>query len=279
MAGRLPIGVCLPTIGAEAGWFLDAAARLEAAGYDGIWCWDHFMPRGDGTLPVLEAWSMLAAVAARTSRVRIGSLVLDVTKRHPALVAKAAATVQAVSGGRLVLGMGIGGFAGEHAALGIPFPPAAERAVLLDEGIATIRALWSGEPVTRRSVAADLRGARLLPAPRPAPPILVGAQSLAGVRLAARAANGWAAASTSFQRLLPAYLDALVAAGRDRAAQEVLIGMPEGRAGRDNIAGTPWATNPRAELARWLSAGADGVILMPRTPADVDALVAATGDW
>ncbi len=274
MAGRLPIGVCLPTIGADAGWFLDAAVRLEAAGYDGIWCWDHLMPRGDGTLPVLEAWTMLAAVAARTSRVRVGSLVLDVTKRHPALVAKAAATVQGIAGGRLVLGMGIGGFPGEHAALGIPFPPAGERAVLLEESIAAIRALWSGEVVTGEAGAvASLRDARQLPAPRPVPPILVGAQSPAGVRLAARAADGWAAASTSFERLLPAYLDALAAAGRDRATQEVLVGMPEGRAGRDNVVGTPWAANPTQELARWLVAGADGVILMPRTAADVDALV------
>ncbi len=279
MAGRLPIGVCLPTIGADAGWFLDAAVRLEAAGYDGIWCWDHLMPRGAGTLPVLEAWTMLAAAAARTSRVRVGSLVLDVTKRHPALLAKAAATVQAIAGGRLVLGMGIGGFPGEHQALGIPFPPAGERAALLEETIATIRALWSGEAVSREAGAvAPLRDARQLPAPNPAPPILVGAQSPAGVRLAARAADGWAAASVSFERLLPAYRDALAAAGRDRASQEVLVGMPEGRAGRDNIVGTPWATNPTQELARWLAAGADGVILMPRTPADVDALVTAAAD-
>ena len=109
MADPLPIGVCLRAIRAEPLWWLESARRLDAAGYRGLWCWDHFMGRGDPTVPVVENWTMLAMAAAQTSRVTVGSFVLNVMNRHPALVARMAGTLQIASGGRLVLGIGIGG--------------------------------------------------------------------------------------------------------------------------------------------------------------------------
>ena len=105
----LPIGVCLRAIRAEPAWWLESARRLDAAGYAGLWCWDHFMGRGEKTVPVVEAWTMLSMAAAQTSRATVAPFVLNVMNRHPALVARMAATLQIASGGRLILGIGIGG--------------------------------------------------------------------------------------------------------------------------------------------------------------------------
>ena len=107
-AARLPIGVCLRTIRAEPGWWLESARRLDAAGYAGLWAWDHFVGRGDKTVPVAESWTILSMAAARTSRATVGTFVVNVMNRHPALLARMASTLQIASGGRLILGIGIG---------------------------------------------------------------------------------------------------------------------------------------------------------------------------
>ena len=280
MPGDRPaIGVTLGAVGRDARWWLASAVRLEAAGYDGIWCSDHFISRGDRRTPVLEAWTMLAAAAAATSRVRLGPFVLNVMNRHPAVVARMAATFQAVSGGRLVLGIGIGGHRAEHAALGIPFPPAPERLARLEEAVAVLRALWTGGPVDRPSRFYPLQGGAGFPRPEPPPPIIVGAQTARGARVAARIGDGWTAPVETFERDLPAYLEGLAAAGRRRADLQVIVSYEAGRSDRDALVGTAWAEAPREELAQWQARGADGVVLSARTPADVDALVAAADRW
>ena len=277
--GRLPIGVNLGSIGPAAGWWLASARRLEAAGYDAVWCWDHFISRGDRRTPVLETWTILTAAAAQTERLRLGSFVLNVMNRHPAVLARMAATLQAVAGGRLVLGIGIGGHLAEHRALGIPFPDAHERVARLEEAVAVLRALWSGGPVDRESPFYPLRNAVGFPRPEPAPAIIVGAQTRRGTRLAARIGDGWTAPAETFERDLPGYLDALTEAGRERGDQELLVSFEDGRSDRDALAGSAWIDAPGDELARWRTAGADGVIITARTPADVDALVAAAERW
>jgi alkanesulfonate monooxygenase SsuD/methylene tetrahydromethanopterin reductase-like flavin-dependent oxidoreductase (luciferase family) len=280
MAGPRPaIGVCLGSIGRDAGWWLESAGRLEAAGYDGVWCWDHLIARGDRRTPVLEGWTLLAAAAARTERIRLGTIVLNVMNRHPAVLARMAATLQAIARGRLVLGIGIGGYPREHAALGIPFPAAPERLARLEEAVAVLRALWTGGPVDRPSPFYPLHGATAFPQPIPPPSIVVGAQTPRGARVAARIADGWTAPVETFERDLPAYLEALDQCGRTRARQEVLVSVEAGRSDRDAVAGTPWVEAPRDELARWQHLGADGAIVTARTPADVDALVAAAERW
>ena len=110
----LPIGVCLRTIDARPEWWLDSARRLDAAGYAGLWAWDHFTGRGDLTVPVVENWTILSMAAGATQRVTVGSFVINVMNRHPALLARMAATLQIGSGGRHVLGIGIGGGPTEH---------------------------------------------------------------------------------------------------------------------------------------------------------------------
>src|SRR4029078_4187346 len=151
MSERLPRGVTIRTIRAEPGWWLESARRLDAAGYQGVWAWDHFVGQGDTTVPVVESWTILSVPAAQTTNVTVGPFVINVMNRHPAVLARMASTLQIASGGRLVLGVGIGGAHKEHAAYGIDFPEAKERAARLEEAIGVIRALWTGGPVTRAS--------------------------------------------------------------------------------------------------------------------------------
>ena len=135
------------------------------------------MGRGDPTVPVVESWTILSMAAAQTSRVTVGPFVMNVMNRHPALVARMASTLQIASGGRLILGIGIGGAPKEHAAYGMDFPPAPQRVARLEEAVAVIRALWTGGPVTRPSLFYPLTDAVAFPVPDPPPPIIIGGET------------------------------------------------------------------------------------------------------
>jgi len=272
--GGLPVGVAIGSVGADVAWWLESARRLDEAGYAGAWCWDHVMGKGDPTVPVLEQWTTLAAAAAVTRRIGIGSWVSNVMNRHPAMLARMAGTVQAISGGRLTLGIGIGGFPREHRAYGIDFPDAAERAARLEEAIGVIRALWTGGPVTVPGRFYPLDEAVAFPRPEPVPRVLVGAGTPAGVRLAARAGDGWAAESDTYESLRDRYLEALAAAGRSRADVRIVVGYGGGRTGVDALTGSPWLEAPGETAARWAALGADEIVLTARTTTDIDRLVA-----
>jgi alkanesulfonate monooxygenase SsuD/methylene tetrahydromethanopterin reductase-like flavin-dependent oxidoreductase (luciferase family) len=277
---RLPIGVVLGSIGVNVDWWLESARRLDAAGYAGVWSWDHFVSRGVKTDPVLEAWTTLTAAAMVTERVTIGTFVTNVMNRHPAVLARMAAMLQAASHGRLVIGIGIGGHPAEHDAYSIRFPEPHERALHLREAIGVLRALWSGGPVSLGGRFYPLREAHAYPIPEPPPPILVGAGTPAGVRIAAELGDGWAAEDDTFADLEPRYREALDAAGRYRSQQRVVLGFGGKRKkGADPLAADPLLVAPRDELARWLDAGADDVLLTARTTADVDALIRAADRW
>ncbi len=276
---RLPIGVCLRSIRAEPGWWLESARRLDAAGYAGVWSWDHFMGRGDLTVPVVESWTILAMAAAATERVTVGPFVLNVMNRHPAVVARMASTLQIASGGRLILGMGIGGAPKEHAAMGIDFPAAPERVARLEEAVAVIRALWGGGPITRPSPFYPLDGAVAFPVPVPAPPIIIGGETPAGARLAGRIGDGWTAFDDNFEANLPQYLESLAAAGRRREDQRVIVGFQGDWLAEGSIADSPWVVEPRDTWARWQASGADEVVVLARSTADIDSLVDAVARW
>ena len=279
MSERLPIGVTIRAIRADPGWWLESARRLDQAGYAGLWCWDHFMGRGDKTVPVVESWTILSMAAAITSRVTVAPFVLNVMNRHPALVARMASTLQIASGGRLILGIGIGGGAAEHAAYGIAFPEAPERVARLEETVAVMRALWTGGPVTRPSPYYPLADAYSHPVPVPAPRVVVGGETPAGARLAARIGDGWTAFDVNFERNLPLYLETLQVAGRRREDQLVLVGFQGEWLSDESFRTTPWFHEPRATWQRWRAAGADGAIVLARTSDDVDALVEAADRW
>jgi alkanesulfonate monooxygenase SsuD/methylene tetrahydromethanopterin reductase-like flavin-dependent oxidoreductase (luciferase family) len=273
--GGLTVDVALDTIGVPFEWWLASARRLEAAGYDGVRCWDHFMRRSGRPKSVLECWTTITYVAASTTRLTVGPFVLNVMNRHPALVARMAATLQSASGGRLVVGIGIGGYESEQVASGVAYPGVDERVARLEEAVAVLRALWTGEPVTRESRFYPLRDAVALPAPDPAPPIVVAGQTSRGARLAARIGDGWACRPDQLAELRPVFLEALATAGRRREDVRVVVGWENGRSGQDALAGSPWAESPADEAARWREAGADEVVLVARTEADVDRLVRA----
>lgn len=278
-AAGLPIGVGLGSIGATASWWLESARRLEAAGYRAVWSWDHFVGGRDKSVPVVEQWTILSAVAGATTRVGIGTFVSNVMNRHPAVLARMASTLQAASGGRLTVGIGIGGNAAEHRAYGIDFPEVPERAARLEEAVQVIRALWTGGPVTRPSAFYPLQEAYAMPVPDPAPRLLIGAASPRGLRIAAQHADGWAAEIDDFERLLPVYLEALAAAGRSRSDAWIAVGFGAGKSGQDVLTGSPWVEAPRETWARYSEAGADEAIVPARTTNDVDALVRAVDRW
>ncbi len=278
-SASLPIGICLRAIRAEPLWWLESARRLDEAGYAGLWCWDHFMGRGAKTVPVVESWTMLSMAAAQTRRVTVAPFVLNVMNRHPALVARMASTLHIASGGRLILGIGIGGAPAEHAAYGMDFPETPERVARLEEAVAVIRALWTGGPVTRPSPYYPLAEASAHPVPDPAPRIIIGGETPAGARLAARIGDGWNTFDDNFEANLPRYLEALEAAGRSRAEQTVLVGFQGDWLGEASIRDTGWTQDPRATWERWHEAGADGAIVLARSTDDVDALVDAVARW
>lgn len=279
MTVPLPIGVAIRAIRAEPLWWLESARRLDEAGYAGVWAWDHFIGRGDRTVPVVESWTILAMAAAQTRRATVGPFVANVMNRHPALLARMASTLQIASGGRLMLGIGIGGAPKEHAAYGMEFPEAKERAARLEEAIAVIRALWTGGPVTRSSPFYPLEDAVAFPVPTPAPPIIIGGETPAGARLAGRIGDGWTTFDTNFEQNLSLYLESLAVAGRQREDQHVLVGFQGEWLADSDIAETEWVREPRAAWEHWHEVGADGAIVLARTTADIDALVEAVERW
>jgi alkanesulfonate monooxygenase SsuD/methylene tetrahydromethanopterin reductase-like flavin-dependent oxidoreductase (luciferase family) len=276
----LPIGVSLGSIGATPAWWLESAKRLEAAGYRAVWSWDHFVGKGDKTVPVVEQYTILALAAGVTSRIGIGTFVTNVMNRHPAVVARMASTLQEGSGGRFTLGIGVGGAKPEHLAYGIDFPDVAERADRLEEAVAVIRTLWAGGPVTRPSPFYPLEAAHAFPIPDPVPRILIGASSPRGVRIAAKLGDGWAAEIDEFEGLLPAYLAALKAEGKARADAWIALGFGGAtKSGEDALTDSDWIDAPRAAWAQYAAAGADEIIVTARTTADVDRLVSAVESW
>ena len=128
------------------------------------------------SVPTLECWTTISALAGETERIRLAPLVLANLYRHPATLAKMAATLDVISGGRVILGIGAGGSEGDHKAYGLPYPPTSKRTEMLDEAVQVINLLWSGERVSFEGEYYRLENALCDPAPtqKPHPPILIG---------------------------------------------------------------------------------------------------------
>ncbi len=174
--------------------FLDLSTHVEATGWDGIWAADHFMPAGPPLdTPTLECWTVLAALATLVPRVRLGSLVVGNTYRHPAVLANIAATLDQVCGGRLVLGLGAGWQVNEHEAYGLNLPSAPERLARLEEACAIIKGLLSQRRTTFEGRFYRVVDAPLEPKPVQATlPLLVGGGGeRVTLRIAARFADEW----------------------------------------------------------------------------------------
>lgn len=259
---------------------LDVARHAEATGWDGVYVADHFMGSGGewgpDTTPNLEATAALAALAAATERVRLGSLVLGNTYRHPAVLASWAATVDHVSGGRLLLGIGAGWQENEHQQYGIELPQPGERVERLEEALLVLKGLLRQERTSFGGKHYQLTDAVSEPKPVQAPlPLLVGGKGDRMLGVVARHAdewNMWGLADAVSERAAvldrrceaigrdPASIkrsaQALVMLTADRSAADAAIDRTGGRA---MIAGPP--DDFVAAVAEWDSVGLDEVIV------------------
>ncbi len=216
------------------GWpaFRDAALAAESNGWDSVWTWDHLLAIfGPWEQPILEGWSVLSALGPLTSRVRLGLMVGANTFRNPGLTAKLATTLDHVSGGRAVLGIGGAWFEREHEAFGIDFgSTAGERLDRLDEAVGLIRRLLDGERFSHETRTYAVHDA--LNAPRPIQdrlPILIGGSGRRKtLRTVAARADGWnTAGSLDEVRDALATLERHAAdVGRDLATLEKTISFP-----------------------------------------------------
>ena len=167
----------------------------EEHGFDGAWVFDHFKPLyGDSAGPCLEGWTLLAGLAAQTSRIRLGTLVTGMTYRHPSVLATEAVTVDQISNGRLELGLGAAWNEPEHREFGIPFPAIKERAERLEEGIEVMRSLMTRDGASFKGKHYQLARATYRPRPlqRPHPPIWIGASGeQLMLPIVARQADAW----------------------------------------------------------------------------------------
>lgn len=185
----------LSPFGGDARALLDAAIRAEDEGFDGVWVFDHVSSLASLSAPGVGAsrdpFAVLGAIAARTTRLRIGTLVANIHNRHPAQLALALDTLTSLAPGRVVAGIGAGAgpgspFAREDVALGRTPEPAARRRALLAEHVAALHAFWRGEDAVGSVATHGLTG--IVTGPRP--PIVVGAQTATTLELAARIADG-----------------------------------------------------------------------------------------
>ncbi|WP_239154941.1 LLM class flavin-dependent oxidoreductase [Amycolatopsis sp. FDAARGOS 1241] len=159
-------GLYLPPFGpfGDPAVLVDLAGRAQAAGRDGVFLWDHVAA---GVPPIAAPWTALGAIAQATRTIRLGPMVTPPARRRPWVLARQASTVSRLSGGRLVVGTGLGSDeSGDFSRRGEPL---AERSARFDEALGRVRAIWTGEPVRRRGAhfRADLDGSA--PEPRPIP--------------------------------------------------------------------------------------------------------------
>ena len=212
--------------------FRDAALAAEAAGWDSVWTWDHLLAIfGPWQQPMLEGWTALAALGSITRRVRLGLMVGANTFRNPGLTAKLATTLDHVSGGRAVLGIGGAWFEREHDAFGVDFGAGVgERLDRLDEAVMLVRRLLDGERLTHKGRFYEFRDAICEPRPlQPHLPILVGGSGpKKTLRTLALRGDAWNTSGTLDEvRQRLAILDAHCAAvGRARSEIELTVSFP-----------------------------------------------------
>jgi F420-dependent oxidoreductase-like protein len=194
-ARRVRFGVQTPQQDTTWDDLLLTIKEAERLGFDSGWVYDHFAPIwGNTNGPALEGWTLLAALASETERIRLGVLVTGNTYRNPALLAKMATTVDHISRGRLILGIGAGWFEAEHRAYGFHFSTAKERAERLAEALQVIKKLWTQDHPSFAGKYYSLKDAFFAPRPvqTPHPPIVIGGQGKKWiVPLVGRYGDGW----------------------------------------------------------------------------------------
>ncbi len=246
----------------------DAALVAEHAGFGGIWTWDHLAGQAHDAGHVLESWTVLSALAATVPRVVLGPLVLNVANRRPGVLAIAAATLQEVSEGRLILGLGAGGGRGlpypaEQEATGVTVPSDPVRRAQVTEAVGVIRQLWTGEAHPRAGEHYQLGTGTGFLVPDPAPPIVIGAFGPKMAALAGRIGDGINTHASN--RALPAILEVA------RAAHAEVGGDPD-RFLVTLSAGFSPRWFERGALDELEALGTDRLILLAHPPFDLDRI-------
>jgi len=251
----------------------NAALAAAEAGFSGLWTWDHLAGSVHGAEWVLESWTLLAGLAASVEGLAVGPLVLNVANRHPALVATQAATLQEMSGGRVILGVGAGGgpgtpYAAEQRALGRQVPSDPVRRRQLGEAVAVVRQVWTGAPEGFDGGSYRIEAATGFPRPDPPPPIVVGAFGPKMATLAGQIGDG-----INVQAFHPR-IEELVGLARQARA--------DGGGDPDDFLVTAFAgLDPRwldyqsAERSRLHRLGVDRLILVVEPPYDASEIHAA----
>jgi len=268
--------------------------------FDTAWTFDHFFPiMSDPKGSQLEGWVTLTALATLTRHVRVGTLVTGITYREPSVLAKMGATLDVISGGRLEMGLGAAWFQQEHEALGIPFPPVAERIKRLGEACEVITRMWTEDAATWKGQYYEIKEAYCNPKPvqKPRPPILIGGggEQLT-LKMVARYADTWNSFGTEdvFRHKLSVLDEHCRAVGRDPQTIEKSVSLPPvlskdrskldamlvDMAGRramsieDARAGMLWGSPDDAikKLEAFRDLGVTHIILSLRRPYDVSQL-------
>jgi FMNH2-dependent dimethyl sulfone monooxygenase len=237
MAAPLQLGLYLPSAEAAPGGqqahsfdrLLEIARQAEDAGFHSVWWPDHyFIQAGPGQRRgSFEAWTLMSALAARTSRIKIGSLVLCNTFRHVAILAKQATSLQEISGGRLILGLGAGWHEPEYQALGLPFD---HRVGRLKESVTVIRELFDTGTSSYKGRWLKLDDAQLMPRPQTKVPLWIAASGPNILQVTAKFADGWNLAwfgsdPGRFIKKAGELKTACVEAGRPENAIELSVGI------------------------------------------------------
>jgi alkanesulfonate monooxygenase SsuD/methylene tetrahydromethanopterin reductase-like flavin-dependent oxidoreductase (luciferase family) len=271
------------------------AREAESLGYDGVFAFDHLFPPGAPShRPSLEAFATLAAVAAETDRIAVGTLVTRASLRSAGLLAKMATSVDGIAGGRMILAIGTGDPIDrpEHRTFGLPYLEKAERREHLVDTIRALRAVFGGRVWSDEGGVPPLAGPMLPPPVRSTgPPVWVGGQSDEVVRLAAREAdawNGWGLSIPEFARKAHVLREAASEAGRAAEATWagiLVVGRDEDEAGamlnaryqKGMLETNVWAGSAQA-LIWWFegleTAGASWAVFVASGPSDRPGLIA-----
>jgi alkanesulfonate monooxygenase SsuD/methylene tetrahydromethanopterin reductase-like flavin-dependent oxidoreductase (luciferase family) len=287
----LRVGVQLPEVEREVRWpeYASMARAAEESGFDSIWLGDHLLYRGDGREErgPWEVWTLLSALAAVTERVRLGPLVACASFHPPGLIAKMAATLAEIAGGRLVLGLGAGWNETEYRAFGLPYDHRVSR---FEESFEIVRRMLAGERVTLEGRFWQVDDAVLLPRPTDRVPLMIGSNGDRMLSIAIPHVDWWNTwyagygnTVEGFEALNARITVAAARAGRDpdevRRSAAVLVELEQGavRRPRSDEGITPVAPDDLpAHLSGLEAAGVDEAILIlrPITEASIRALAA-----
>jgi probable F420-dependent oxidoreductase len=169
---------------------VEDGVRMEELGFDSLWVWDHVLLGVEPSFPILDSLTLLTAIASRTRRIKLGTGVLVLPLRNPVVLAKQLASMDQLSGGRLLLGVASGWYKREFDAVGVPFE---RRGKIMDESLEILNRLWTEDMVEGQYAQYQLRNAVMLPKPaqRPRPPLLIGGYVDRVLKRAAVASDGW----------------------------------------------------------------------------------------